>query len=98
MTTRENIIERIKEHKGVNKCAIYLEVEDAKAGKAWANGTGDPNVQVRAIAQYLVSLSGVLQKENGLNVSAYKLAQDIAKMVDNEPRIEGHKIEVKENK
>lgn len=102
MVTRESIIERMKDFKESNKCAIYLEVPDAKASKAWAHGTGDPSVQIRAIAQYLISLSDTLEKNNGIKVSAYKLAQDISKMVDIEPRIEGNvtKVEtvVKEGK
>lgn len=103
MITRENIIEKMKDFKAENKCAIYLEVPDAKNSKAWAYGTGDPSIQVRAMAQYLISLADTLNnspdwKEKNVKVTPYQLAQDIAKMVDTEPRIEGHITKVVEGK
>lgn len=100
MITRDDLKERAHDFKGEKKCAMYFEVSDANNGQAWAFGTGDPSVQIRAIAQYLIQLSETLEKNNNIKVSPYQMAKDIVKLVDTEPRIEGHitKVEVKEGK
>lgn len=85
MITREDIKERAKDYKGDKKCAMYFEVDK----EAWAFGTGDPSVQIRAIAHYLTQLSESLEKNNHIKVTPYQMAQDIVKLVDTEPRIEG---------
>lgn len=88
MITREELKERAKSFKGNKNCAMYFEVENE--GEAWAFGTGDPSTQIRAIAHYLTQLSDSLKKNNNIEVSPYQMAQDIVKLVDTKPRIEGH--------